>query len=142
MQYAKEYMQLTHKQPPANVNVVELIEKGLPVGAVDELAKLLELNKTEVANLLGVTLRALQQRRTGAERGIRLTGQLTDKAFQLVRLMNEITDYFGSRAAANKWMKTPNMVLGDVAPIDLCNKGVGMDMVRDVVNRMKYGMTA
>ena len=142
MQYAKEYVQLTHKQPPVNVNVVQLIEKGLPVGAVDEMAKLLEVNKTEVANLHGVTLRSLQHRNNGAKRGIRLTEQLTDKAFQLVRLVNEITDYFGSREAANKWMKTPNMALGDVAPIDLCNKGVGMDMVRDDVNRMKYGMTA
>ncbi|WP_418889500.1 antitoxin Xre/MbcA/ParS toxin-binding domain-containing protein [Paraglaciecola polaris] len=56
--------------------------------------------------------------------------------------MNEITETFGSQKAAVKWMNTSNIGLRDEKPLSLCNSFTGMEMVRNSVNRLKYGMTA
>tara|TARA_R110001583_G_scaffold186189_1_gene346780 strand:- start:9119 stop:9541 length:423 start_codon:yes stop_codon:yes gene_type:complete len=140
MLYAREYKQLTAKPPPKNMSISMVIEQGLPINAVDNMIKILGINKSCVANLLGVTPRSLQQLKKNAHP--RLNNQLTDRALQLARLMNEITECFSSKEAAIKWMSTPNIGLGDETPLSLCNSFTGMEMVRNSVNRLKYGMTA
>lgn len=144
MQYAKEYTQLTDKQPPPNMTIAAVIEEGLPVSALDNMTQILGVNKSGVASLLGVTTRTLQQRsRKQVDHGMaRLNDQLSDRAIQLTRLMNEVIECFGGHDAAMKWMRTPNIGLGDKTPLSLCNSYTGMDMVRNSINRLKYGLTA
>lgn len=141
MQYAKEYNQLTNTKAPEDANIIDLLAEGLPLGAVELVANMYEINRSQAASLLGVSIRALQSRRQG-NKVTTLPLQESDRALQLARLMNEAVAYFGSNAAANRWMKTSNIGLGDKMPIKLCNTGVGMGMVRDSITRLKYGMTA
>lgn len=141
MQYSKEYRQLTKVKPPEGANVIDLIDKGLPLEAVEQVAIMFEINRSHAALLLGVSIRALQSRKQ--ENKVKtLPLQESDRALQLTRLMNDAVEYFGSLESANRWMKTLNKGLGDKQPIELCNTGVGMSMVRDSINRLKYGMTA
>lgn len=142
MNYAREYKQLTTKNPPKSMTISMVIEQGLPLGAVDKMTEILGINKSGVANLLGVTPRSLQQLKKNDHGISRLSNQITDRALQLTRLMNEIAEYFGSQDSAIKWMNTPNIGLCDEKPLLLCNSFTGMEMVRNSVNRLKYGMTA
>lgn len=106
------------------------------------MSQLLGVNKSGVATLLGVTTGTLQQRKNTDQAAVRLSEQLTDRAFQIARLMNDVIEYFGSRQSAIKWMNTPNIGLGDVTPLSLCTKITHMEMVRNTVNHLKYGITA
>ena len=142
MIYAREYKQLTTTPLPKNMTISKVIELGLPLDAVDRMTKILGINKSCVANLLSVTLCSLQQLKKNDHGNSRLSNQLTDRAFQLTHLMNEITETFGSQKAAVKWMNTSNIGLRDEKPLSLCNSFTGMEMVRNSVNRLKYGMTA
>lgn len=57
-------------------------------------------------------------------------------------LMNEAIEYFGSEEAALSWFNLPNITLGGYTPYKYCKTEAGYLRVRDMVNRMKHGMTA
>ncbi|MGY0645838.1 MAG: antitoxin Xre-like helix-turn-helix domain-containing protein, partial [Paraglaciecola chathamensis] len=58
---AREYKQLTLKNPPQSMTVLHVIAQGLPLNAVDNMSRIFGINRTRVAALLGVTPRSLQQ---------------------------------------------------------------------------------
>ncbi|SFG30226.1 MbcA/ParS/Xre antitoxin family protein [Neptunomonas qingdaonensis] len=57
-------------------------------------------------------------------------------------LFNEAVQYFGDKEAALLWFNTPNITLGGHKPGEYCKKEFGYLKVRDLVNRMKHGITA
>jgi len=124
------------------MTVLHVIAQGLPLNAVDNMSRIFGINRTRVAALLGVTPRSLQQLKKNDQGATRLSDQISDRALQLTRLMNDVTECFGSHEAAVKWMDTPNIGLSDEKPLSLCSSITGMEMVRNSVNRLKYGMTA
>lgn len=130
VEYAKEYTQLTNLAPPKGQSVLKLIEQGLPFSSGQAIATAWGANKTEVAELLGVNIRMLQN----LNKKQRLNEQVSDRAFHLAHLLNEIKDYFGSDEATQKWLHTPNTAMGDAKPISLCNTITGMLMVRDTTS--------
>ncbi|MEQ5808529.1 hypothetical protein J3369_14070 [Alteromonas sp. NFXS44] len=60
MQYAKEYRQLTQHAAPDFDSVIDIIEEGLPLSAVKQIAKMFEVSKARAAAMPGVSLRAWQ----------------------------------------------------------------------------------
>lgn len=121
--------------------MLDVLGGGLPLSVIEQMAIMFEINRYQVASLLGVSVRALQYRKR--ENSLKtLPMRKSDKALQLARLMNEAVEYFGTFEASNRWMKTASKGLGDKMPLALCNNGVGMEMVRESINRLKYGMTA
>ena len=141
MQYSKEYRQLTQHAAPDFDSVIDIIEEGLPLSAVEQIAKMFEVSKARAAAMLGVSLRALQSRSQSDHKG-KLPLRESDRALQLAKLMNEAIVCFGNAENAVRWMKSANTGLGNKKPVDLCSSGVGMEMVRDSVNRLKFGLTA
>lgn len=141
MLYEKEYCQLTNTPIPKNVNVIDILAKGLPLIAVDEIARMFDISQSQASLLIGVSIRTVQARKKETPLKT-LHLQESDSALQIAKLRNDALEYFGSEQAVNRWMKSVNKGLGDKAPITLCNTGVGRELVRESVNRLKYGMTA
>ncbi len=141
MEYAREYRQLTNRELPADATVLDIISDGLPLDAIENIASIFDIKKSQAAPLLGISLRAVQARK---QRNTMKTLRMheSDRAFQLVKLMNEPVKYFGSIGVATRWMKTPNKALGNKVPLELCTTGLGIQMIRDSINRLNCGFTA
>jgi putative toxin-antitoxin system antitoxin component (TIGR02293 family) len=108
---------------------------------VDEIARMFDISQSQASLLIGVSIRTVQARKKETPLKT-LHLQESDSALQITKLRNDALEYFGSEQAVNRWMKSVNKGLGDKAPITLCNTGVGRELVRESLNRLKYGMTA
>ena len=102
MLYEKEYCQLTNTPTPKNVNVIDMLAKGLPLIAVDEIARMFDISQSQASLLIGVSIRTVQARKKETPLKT-LHLQESDSALQIAKLRNDALEYFGSEQAVNHW---------------------------------------
>lgn len=131
--YTKEYTQLTGSALPAGINMMQVIDAGLPIRAFYAFASLFDIAEPQALKLLGLSDQHL------------LKSKLPQKTFGrmliLCKLFNDATEQFGSRQQGHRWLNTPSKALGDTSSINLLDTGVGIEMVIDSLNRLQTGMT-
>jgi putative toxin-antitoxin system antitoxin component (TIGR02293 family) len=69
-----------------------------------------------------------------------LDAQQSGRVWQFAELFAKTEDVFRSEARAVEWMLAPAMALENRRPIDLLTTPVGMQLVDDVVDRMRHGV--
>jgi len=57
----------------------------------------------------------------------------------LLSTIADAEEIFGDRDKAIAWLKTPSVALKDQKPSDLLTTGPGAQIVRDELNRLRYG---
>ncbi|MFT5164574.1 MAG: putative toxin-antitoxin system antitoxin component (TIGR02293 family) [Alteromonadaceae bacterium] len=60
----------------------------------------------------------------------------------LLSVKNEAVVYFGAQDTALTWLKTPQAIFGNQTPLSYLDTMTGIEYVRDLINRLKHGMTA
>ncbi len=113
------------------------IRHGLPLAMVDEAAKVLGINKGDLGSLIGLSIRSLQRNKAK-----RLSPQQSEHTLAVLKVFNEASAYFGDQATALTWLKTPQVYFGEHEPLSYLDTMTGIDIILDVINRLKHGMTA
>jgi len=116
--------------------LIEEIRSGLPVSALEDLVKLLDLTREETGQLLGLSVRTLSRlhaRRT-------LDPVASDRLARVSQLVDHATDTLGGADMAAGWFRDPNPGLGGVHPIELLDTDVGVEMVDAVLRSIDYGI--
>lgn len=118
--------------------VVERVEEGLPLQALERLGKLLALKgSTETAGLLLIPPRTFYHRRKAK----RLTPGESDRLLRTARIFGLAVDLFGGdRQAARQWLRTPKRALGDATPLGYAATEVGAREVEDLIGRAEHGV--
>lgn len=118
--------------------VVERVEEGLPLQALERLGKLLELkSSTEVAGLLLIPPRTFYHRKKAK----RLTPGESDRLLRTARIFGLAVDLFGGdRQAARQWLQTPKRALGEATPLGYAATEVGAREVEDLIGRAEHGV--
>src|SRR5688572_23489930 len=70
----------------------EQVRKGLPIRALDGLARTLKVDRASLAEILGTSLRTLQRKAEGEER---LGPAASDRLARIVRILDLATQVFG-----------------------------------------------
>lgn len=138
--YETEYALLggDKKQMRTTEDTLRVIREGLPIKMVEAAVKALEVSKNELVPLIGLNLRSYQRKKNAGH----LTAQQSEHTLAMMSVLTNATEYFGTREVALKWLKTPQMIFSNQEAIDYLDTMTGIDFVNDVINRMKYGMTA
>ncbi|KLN61541.1 hypothetical protein WH96_03970 [Kiloniella spongiae] len=141
--YATEYALLggNAKAMSTTENALNVIRQGLPVDMIDHAGDVLRVAKGDLVPLIGANLRSIQ-RKKGGEGGGNLTPQQSEHTLAIMGVLTSATDYFNDREAALEWMKTPQIALGNKSAFSYLDTMAGISFVNDIINRMKYGMTA
>lgn len=118
--------------------VVERVEAGLPLKALERLGKLLALeSSTDVAGLLRIPPRTFYYRKKAK----RLTPGESDRLLRTARIFGLAVDLFsGDRKAARQWLGTPKRALGDATPLGYSATEVGAREVEDLIGRAEHGV--
>ncbi len=116
------------------VDLTQQIEKGLPSKVLDSLGILLEVSQPYLADLLGVSVRTLQRSKE------RLSPAVSDHLFRLGNLLDATLRFHGSREAAVRWLKTPNIALGGVATIEYARTEAGSQALLDLLGGLEHGV--
>lgn len=118
--------------------VVERVEEGLPLQALERLGKLLALKSpAETASLLLIPPRTFYHRRKSQ----RLTPGESDRLLRAARMFGLAVDLFGGdQQAARQWLQTPKRALGGATPLGYAATEVGAREVEDLIGRAEHGV--
>lgn len=114
------------------------IEKGLPTGLVGEVEERLNLAPEEMASFLGISPRTLERRR---ENGT-LNAVESERLYRIVRLFRKATDVLESEEEARRWLKRPQMRLGEQVPLEIARLEPGAREAERLLGRIEHGIPA
>jgi putative toxin-antitoxin system antitoxin component (TIGR02293 family) len=115
---------------------VARIHQGLPVSAALALKDTLGLTNTDLAQLLGVSVRTLA-RWTQSSRLDPVAGDRLDRAS---RLLDTAVEVLEDQAAAVAWLRSPQRALGNAVPLELASTDIGTRAVEALLGRMEHGV--
>jgi putative toxin-antitoxin system antitoxin component (TIGR02293 family) len=112
------------------------IEQGLSAEVLRKLEACVPGVISVVPELLGISARTLARRRSQG----RLTPVESDRLFRLVALYAQAADVLGSVEAADEWMHSPAIALGDKPPLAYAMNEAGAKRVEQLLIRIDDGV--
>ena len=117
--------------------LIEHIRKGLPVKALENLARARGLPEKEVARHVGISARTLARRKAEG----RFHPDESNRITRLSMLFDDVVELFeGDTASAAHWFHTPKRALGGAAPIGYADTEPGVREIQDLIGRLEHGV--
>jgi putative toxin-antitoxin system antitoxin component (TIGR02293 family) len=110
---------------------------GLPVSAISALALELNVERSVLAKVVGISERTLSRRLAS---GLRLSAEESDRIMRVARVFAQTKDTLGSAEKASRWLQKRNIALGGEVPLDLLDTDMGARSVEEILNRIEYGL--
>ena len=120
-----------------NLKVASIIEEGVAVSALDELAAALRLSLHELGAALRIPRRTMD-RRVGSA-GV-LSFDETERAVRLGRVIAKANDVFEDADEASSWLTEPLASCGGRTPLALCATDAGAREVEQTLGRIEHGV--
>lgn len=110
---------------------ISAILQGVDKGTVDALADQLGLGKTEALKLIGIDPSTYSRSKK------RLSRPVSDRVMLLkeIALVGELA-FGGDMQAFHEWFRSPNVLLGNSAPMEACQFGIGVQEVQRILARI------
>ena len=115
---------------------IYLIRKGFPSRALDSLGANIKATNVELAQMLGISVRALARRR---RKGV-LSPYESERLLHVAQVIARAEEVFDDLSDALVWLKSPNISLDGVTPISLLDTGIGAHYVMDTLGRIEHGI--
>jgi putative toxin-antitoxin system antitoxin component (TIGR02293 family) len=120
------------------VNLLEEVERGLPVRAYETVAEALELTPVEEDRLLQVSMRT----RARWKKRARLDAATSDRLVRLARILALAVWVLESNESAVAWLREPSGVLGGRSPLAAIATDPGAEKVSNMLYQMEHGIYA
>ena len=120
---------------PDSMQVITLIREGVSGDSITRLADLISIPKNDVYNLLNLKARTAQ-RQVSKNLDADKSGHLV----QITRILQRCVEVFEDLEKAKRWLKSPNYALGNQVPLNLLDTTEGIELVRDTLTRIEYGV--
>jgi putative toxin-antitoxin system antitoxin component (TIGR02293 family) len=117
--------------------LISLTREGLPVQTLTRVAQELNVERKDLARIVGISERTLS-RRLGT--GERLTAEESDRTVRLARVVAHARKTFGTIEKAALWLQTPNRVLEGQKPLTMLDTDSGSREVDTILGRIEYGL--
>lgn len=121
--------------PPRGISV-EQVRKGLPIRALDELAGTLRVERTELAQILGTSIRTLQRKQEASDR---LGPAASDRLARIARIHELACQVFGDPEKASIWLTSESRALNEI-PLRMLDTDIGTQRVQQELRQIEFGM--
>jgi putative toxin-antitoxin system antitoxin component (TIGR02293 family) len=112
------------------------VREGLPVAALDAVARRFEIPMGELTAVLHLPARTLARRK----REGRLHADESDRLFRVGRVAALADEILGETAKAARWLRQPNRALGGRTPLEALDTDLGATQVETVLRRVEHGL--
>ncbi|MBN1619250.1 DUF2384 domain-containing protein [candidate division WOR-3 bacterium] len=113
------------------------IEGGIPYSAFNRFQKYFEMTAGELAELLQISVRTLQRRKTAGK----FEPKESDRLVRLSRVFWKALELFeGDFDGAKKWLSEKQAGLGNLRPIDFIKSETGAKEVENLIGRLEHGV--
>lgn len=133
---------LFHQYRKELSNPVAMVMKaaeGLAVSVFDEIMRVAELNKNQLAAFIDTTPKTIDNYRL---RRHKLGRTESEHLLQLMALYKKGQEIFGDSESFNQWLMQPASGLGGIVPFDLLYTQGGINLVMEELLRIEYGAVA
>ncbi len=122
-------------------NPIDIIQKsqyGLSKSSLLNIGKALSLGQKDLAELLTISLRTFQR----YDINKKLNPIISEHIIQLAEIIKLGLEVFEEREIFIKWLNNENKALGQRKPMDLLKFKTGIDLVRNLIGQIQYGIVA
>ncbi len=119
------------------MDVVRLVRRGLPVGAVQAVLDSGWLTAAELDRVVLPRKTLANRRKLGT-----LTPEQSDRLVRVARVLAAAEETFGSREKAGRWLRRPTAALADERPLELLDTDEGARAVETLLGRIAHGIAA
>jgi putative toxin-antitoxin system antitoxin component (TIGR02293 family) len=121
--------------PPSRISI-DQVRKGLPLKELDDLAATLHVDRLDLAEILGTSVRTLQRK---AEASNRLAATASDRLARIVRIHELAARVLGAEDKAATWLTSRSRALGEV-PLRMLDTDIGTQRVEQELRQIEFGM--
>ena len=121
-----------------SLDLMELAVQGVTKEALLHLVRYLNCPMSEMAQLLPVTERTIQRYRPHQH----FNRVVSEHILQLAEIIAHGTEVFGDREKFLRWLRIPNVTLGNRTPFELLDSRFGAEVIRDELGRIEHGVFA
>ena len=119
------------------MDMVKLIRRGLPVGAVQFVLDSRRLTLAELDQIVLPRKTLANRRRIG-----NLTPEQSDRLIRVARVLAAAEETFGNQEKAGAWLRRPTRALGGECPLHLLDTDEGAREVTALLGRIGHGIAA
>jgi putative toxin-antitoxin system antitoxin component (TIGR02293 family) len=119
------------------IDMIKLIRRGLPVGAVQFVLDSGRLTLAEIDQIVLPRKTLANRRKLG-----NLTPEQSDRLVRVARVLAAAEETFGNQEKAGAWLRRPTRALGGEAPLNLLDTDGGTREVETLLGRIGYGIAA
>jgi putative toxin-antitoxin system antitoxin component (TIGR02293 family) len=119
------------------MDLVRLVRRGLPVGAVQFVLDSGRLTPAELDQVVLPRKTLANRRKLGT-----LTPEQSDRLVRVARLLATAEEAFGNQNKAGIWLRRPTTVFGGERPLDLLDTDEGAREVEMLLGRISHGIAA
>lgn len=115
---------------------LDQVRRGLPIRALDQLARQLQVDRSFLANVLGVSLRTLQRK---AGENQRLSAAASDRLARVRRILDLATEVLGAQEKGVRWLSSKSRALDGEVPLQMLDTDMGTQRVQQELHQIEFG---
>lgn len=116
--------------------LIGTLKQGLPTAAFEKLRVTLDVGKTELATVIGISERTLARRLKAGQ----FNSEESERIYRVARLLARAGEVLESEGDAVAWLKTPKRHLKGVTPLLYADTEVGAQTVERLLGRVEHGV--
>lgn len=121
------------------LTIIQRIRKGINFSIFSAIAQKIPFTMNEWSSFLHLSERTMQryQKEKKAFDPI-----YSEKIIEITMLYNYGIEVFGNKENFDKWLQTQNVALGGNTPKDFLDSTFGIQLIKDELTRIEYGVLA
>ena len=123
----------------STISFINIIREGIPFKAFKIFANASPFSLSEWSSFLHLSERTMQ--RYEKEKG-KFDALQSEKILEIVLLYKKGTAVFGNAEKFNSWLETENLALGRAKPKSFLDNSFGINLLKDELSRIEYGILA
>jgi putative toxin-antitoxin system antitoxin component (TIGR02293 family) len=120
----------------SRIDYIHLSREGITMNTFKRILEYTSLTVKEISQILPVSERQLSR----YNKNHVLRKDISSHLIQLVELFERGFEVFGEENKFKIWIRSEIRALGNVKPIEILDTPIGIEMVKDILGRIEYGV--
>ena len=120
-------------------SIISTIKKGIKFSAFNSIALNSPFSLIEWSGFLNISERTMQRYKKERKS---FDSNSSEKIIEIALLFKYGIEVFGNKEKFNIWLETKNVALGGIVPKELLDNTFGINLLKDELTRIEYGVLA
>lgn len=120
-------------------SIISTIKKGVKFSTFNSIALNSPFSLIEWSGFLNISERTMQRYKKERKS---FDSNSSEKIIEIVLLFKYGIEVFGNKEKFNTWLETKNVALGGIVPKELLDNTFGINLLKDELTRIEYGVLA